>query len=1317
MVPVPLRARLVEVIADRGEAAAERYRYGSGCIVRGRTVLTAAHVVAGAKSFQVRDPNKKLYLATVDQRFVGDPDGPGPDLALVEIDDPAMDLPPMGLARVDRDSPTDEPVERCHAIGYPWFAETPSPAAVRDTVDAIGVVPVLSKLAAGLLSIQVSISPRPLPPEDKRLAESEWSGMSGAPVLAAGRLLGVVVEHAPREGPSAITAVPLTALERDPVPPGGWGPGVQDPSAWWARLGVTGLADLQRLPALPERPQPAYWETLREFGRTLHRRMPQLLGREQDLAEIAAFATGAAGYRWLVGGAYAGKTALMYEAVTAGLPDEVDVVCYFLSRRASDADSSRFLAAVVPQLAYLCGLDPPAADRDQFYALWGRAAERAAETGRALLLVVDGLDEDIRTTGLPSVASLLPTLVEGRAHVLVASRPRPGLPTGVPDGHPLRAPSIRVPLTPFEGAERLAELARQEIYDLTHGVDADFAADALGLLTAAAGPLSEDDLAFLSNGLAPPSAAHSRRVYRLVTEQAARSLEPIGSTEHPRWQFAHFSLLEYAQATKELSHPEYRNRIHQWAQLWRDRRWPPPHDERTGTPRYLLDEYPATLAGDPEHSDVLPAEPQRVTALASDVGWVSAAIGTVGADRVRRTLRRVATAAPHDVSQISALDQVAAAQSPNMSHAPAGDDGYVLRHLCLQALEFGMSDIADAARAHLQTMPDPGPVPAWTTVSRRPAAQELGTHEGPVRTLTVLPNRRLVTGGRDGRVRMWDLTNPGIPVELGSQGCSVEAACALPDGRIVIGGIDGRVVAWDPANPGIPVELGAHEGTVQALGVLPDGRIIAYHHGWPRGHTRVGDLDQPGTWVELDTPAGRMVAMAVRSDGRVISSHEVPKKYGSDRGRVLIWSPSGSATPVEFETRKPVHVMAGLSDGRVLTNEYDSDDFYDTEVRIWDPDHPQAPADFGRIQSNVTAVAETTASRIVAVTGDGRVLIRESGGPWVELGNLGGMVNEVAALVDGRVATGDDQGRVLIWNSTQPVESVEVPELRWVADVAALPSGRVLTADSDIRGYDSFVRAWDLPTSVLPFTFGSHDMFVNAVALLPDGGVVTVGGGGLRIWDLARPYRPIGRFDDFQTMSAVAVMRDGRIVIGGKGRVRIWDPSKPRAQVAQCDVDGTVRAVDAMGDGRVVIGANQSVSIWDPSKPQTEVIRCEFGRDVHAVAVVHDARIVAGGGWGITIWDPSQPDAGVKPAISQSAARLAVLSDGRVVFSADRKVGVWDPLAPETPVHLIMTNATIFAVAAQAMGGHLIVVVHKDGFSGWTLGPPHNQSKASSEQD
>ena len=171
-------------------------------------------------------------------------------------------------------------------------------------------MPVLSGLAGGLLSVQVSSAPRPLPPGQTALGESQWSGMSGAPVVADGLLLGVVTEHAPREGSSAITATPLTALEADPAHPG-WGPGMADPGAWWARLGVSGAQALRRLPVPRQRAEPAYWATVRE----VHQRTGMLVGRQGELAEIASFAAGTDGYLWLVGDAWAGKTSLLAEAV------------------------------------------------------------------------------------------------------------------------------------------------------------------------------------------------------------------------------------------------------------------------------------------------------------------------------------------------------------------------------------------------------------------------------------------------------------------------------------------------------------------------------------------------------------------------------------------------------------------------------------------------------------------------------------------------------------------------------------------------------------------------------------------------------------------------------------------------------------------------------------------------------------------------------------------------------------------------------------------------------------------------------------------
>ena len=138
--------------------------------------------------------------------------------------------------------------------------------------------------------------------------------------------------------------------------------------------------------------------------------------------------------------------------------------------------------------------------------MWEQAADRAAQSGRHLLLVVDGLDEDLHPPGSPSVASLLPTLAGAHAHVLVTSRPHPDLPDDVPDGHPLRVTPVQ--LDPFKGAQELADLAKKEIDDLTHGDDTDLAVDVLGLLTAAAGPLSLSDLVALrSDGQGAPTAA------------------------------------------------------------------------------------------------------------------------------------------------------------------------------------------------------------------------------------------------------------------------------------------------------------------------------------------------------------------------------------------------------------------------------------------------------------------------------------------------------------------------------------------------------------------------------------------------------------------------------------------------------------------------------------------------------------------------------------------------------------------------------------------------------------------------------------------
>ena len=542
-------------------------------------------------------------------------------------------------------------------------------------------------LVSGLLSLQVTSAPRALPPRQEALGQSQWSGMSGAAVLAGERLIGVVSEHAPRRGESTITVTPLASLNQLSSATAG---------QWWAQLDAD-PAQLVMLPARRERAEPAYRATLRQ----LRERTGVLQGRDGELAAVGAFAAGrpsvlappGSQHAWLVGGPWAGKTALLAEAVHV-LPPEVDCVAYFLTRPTGDADRERFLVAVVPQLAWLLGTDPPSPlDEYVFRQVWERAAQRAADQGRQLLLIVDGLDEDLRPGG-HSVAGWLPGRLPGLpARVLVASRQYPRLPDDIDPAHPLAAlaPHERYTLPDSPHAARLRELADQEITQLLRRAGDDLILDVLGLLTAArGGPLTAADLATLTG-------SRPWQMRGVLDGEAARTLQQVGPADTPRYTFAHETLLDRCQQ-QGVGDPGHTRRIDQWAATWQDRGWPTARGGTQGTPLYLLDRYPQTLYGDPP----------RLAALAGDANWVTAGIQTLGIDAVLAELK-TATAATPGEPRLAAMHAVVRGQAHHLrDRAAVADPGFVPRQLCLQATELGEPLLAADCQTRQLASDDPG---------------------------------------------------------------------------------------------------------------------------------------------------------------------------------------------------------------------------------------------------------------------------------------------------------------------------------------------------------------------------------------------------------------------------------------------------------------------------------------------------------------------------------------------------------------------------------------------------------------------------------
>jgi hypothetical protein len=177
------------------------------------------------------------------------------------------------------------------------------------------------------------------------------------------------------------------------------------------------------------------------------------------------------------------------------------VVAFFITARLAAQDTRQAFAAVLgEQLAALTGQQVPAVIGESLREaclldLLAQAAEGCLQRGMRLVLLVDGLDEDRGVTTGPharSIAALLPGVPPAGMRVIVAGRPNPPVPDDVPDWHPLREQGIIRLLTGSPHARDLQRLGQTELKRLLTGSPVE--QDLLGLLTAARGGLSSDDL-------------------------------------------------------------------------------------------------------------------------------------------------------------------------------------------------------------------------------------------------------------------------------------------------------------------------------------------------------------------------------------------------------------------------------------------------------------------------------------------------------------------------------------------------------------------------------------------------------------------------------------------------------------------------------------------------------------------------------------------------------------------------------------------------------------------------------------------------------
>lgn len=345
----------------------------------------------------------------------------------------------------------------------------------------------------------------------------------------------------------------------------------------------------------------------------------RLLGRDAELAELAAFCTAPAvdvAYRWLRAPMWSGKSALL-ACFVLHPPERVRPVSFFVSSfRAGHDHWAGFADVVGEQLAEILRWPMPMLTDATRHGSLARMFEETAallwKRGERLVLVVDGIDED-QGAGRHSIAGMLPPRPPHGMRVIIASRPSPPLPGDVPDEHPLRRPEARRPLSISPHASVMRQSAERDLDRLlAGGVEGQ---DLLGLLTAASGGLSAADLQALT-GCIP------RQIDRHLSAVTGRSIADDPAEWQPdvmAYVLGHPELYRRARGflgPQRLA--EYRQRLHDWADGYRPRNWP------EQTPEYLLRSYYGMLADDDDLT--------RMVACATDMARHDRMLDVSGGD-------------------------------------------------------------------------------------------------------------------------------------------------------------------------------------------------------------------------------------------------------------------------------------------------------------------------------------------------------------------------------------------------------------------------------------------------------------------------------------------------------------------------------------------------------------------------------------------------------------------------------------------------------------------------------------------------------------
>jgi WD40 repeat protein len=281
-----------------------------------------------------------------------------------------------------------------------------------------------------------------------------------------------------------------------------------------------------------------------------------------------------------------------------------------------------------------------------------------------------------------------------------------------------------------------------------------------------------------------------------------------------------------------------------------------------------------------------------------------------------------------------------------------------------------------------------------------PASLVLRGHERWVAAVQFSPDgKRIVSGGDDESVKVWDAASGKLLWSARETGSAVTAVAFSHDGRRVVAGRwDGLLNVRDSGDGRLLATLRGHTESITSIAFSPDGKQIASGSG--DDTLKVWDADSGE--AALDLPSGNeydVTAVAFSADSRRIVS-------GDGENRVKIWDAGSGEELAKLDGHgEPISAVACSANGRRVAS-----GSWDRTVKIWDVRGGAALVTLLGHEDEISRLAfSADDARILSASVDGTVKIWDArGGAALATLRLGmEKVTCVAFSADGkRIAAG-----------------------------------------------------------------------------------------------------------------------------------------------------------------------------------------------------------------------------------------------------------------------------------------------------------------------